>query len=113
MPWAVPRPCTTPGCRHMQPCPTHARRQRPRYRDTRPNSYQRGYGGAAWTKTRMHVLHRDRVCAFCGEEVWADGKPLKGATVHHIIPKADGGSDDESNLTACHKRCHDHHHGRA
>jgi len=59
----------------------------------------------------MHVLYRDGVCAFCGGDVIEAGRPIKGATVHHIIPKPEG-SDEESNLTACHKECHDRHHGR-
>jgi 5-methylcytosine-specific restriction endonuclease McrA len=60
----------------------------------------------------MHVLYRDGVCAFCGETVIENGRPVKGATVHHKKPRDKGGSDDESNLTACHKVCHDRHHGR-
>jgi len=62
----------------------------------------------------MHVLYRDRVCCFCGESVIGDNnQPIKGATVHHVVPRDEGGSDEEDNLLACHRLCHERHHGRA
>ena len=106
MPTARPRPCSHPGCPNMKPCPKHARPKQASWSpESRGTSNDRGYG-AAWTKVRMHVIYRDRVCCFCGESVMGeDNRPLPGTTVHHIIPKPHG-TDDESNLSACHKRCH-------
>lgn len=111
MPWARAKPCPYSGCRNMQPCPVHHReRTQPRKRDTRPNSHQRGYGGKEWTKVRMRVIWRDKACCFCGGSlIGVDNKPVKGATVHHITPKPEG-TDDPSNLTACHAECHRQHH---
>lgn len=106
MPWSRAKPCATPGCPNMQPCAAHKKKPRPR--DKRPNSHQRGYGGADWTRTRMRVLHRDKVCAHCGATLWQDGRPMKGATVHHVAPRWDGGTDDPDNLVAvCAHPCHD------
>jgi 5-methylcytosine-specific restriction endonuclease McrA len=109
-PWARKPPCSVPTCPNSKPCPVHhvERKWAP---DKRPSASQRGYG-PEWTKTRMHVLYRDGECCFCHEAVIEHGRPVKGATVHHIIPRDDGGPDTEDNLLACHKPCHETHHGR-
>lgn len=50
--------------------------------------------GTDWARVRARVLARDdSTCAYCGREA---------TTVDHIIAKANGGTDDESNLiSAC------------
>jgi 5-methylcytosine-specific restriction endonuclease McrA len=51
----------------------------------------------AWRKLRERVLARDRsVCRWCGG--YAD-------TVDHVLPRAQGGGDDEGNLVAACRRC--------
>lgn len=53
--------------------------------------------GKAWESTRKRILDRDQwTCQYCG-------KPLEGsdATVDHIVPKIEGGSDRDDNLVAC------------
>lgn len=68
----------------------------------RGSSAARGYG-SRWRRLRPHVLKRDRyMCRTCGAPVGESGH------VDHIKPRAQGGTDDESNLQtlcdACHSR---------
>lgn len=57
-----------------------------------------------WEKTRRFILNRDlQTCVRCDKFYRA----RRDLSVHHITPRADGGTDDPSNLiTLCHK-CHD------
>lgn len=61
----------------------------------------RGYG-ASWDRLRRQVLERDcGVCQACARE----GLIHPGNEVDHIVPKAEGGTDDLSNLqTICAER---------
>ena len=43
-------------------------------------------------------------CWFCGAHI--DGK----GSIHHIIPRAEGGTDAMSNQALTHRSCHDLHH---
>lgn len=54
--------------------------------------------GREWDLIRLAVLERDNyVCAYgCGREA---------TEVDHVVPKADGGTDDEHNLVAACKPC--------
>lgn len=53
--------------------------------------------GAEWEAKRKYILERDdNLCGYCGNEA---------NSVDHIIPKASGGTDDESNLIACCRNC--------
>lgn len=53
--------------------------------------------GAAWVRVRARVLARDHgVCGYCG---------APATTVDHVVAKANGGTDDPSNLIACCKPC--------
>jgi 5-methylcytosine-specific restriction enzyme A len=54
--------------------------------------------GAEWRRIRDKILERDRhVCKKCG---------ARASNVDHILAKADGGSDDLSNLRSLCLRCH-------
>ena len=77
------------------------------------NRHARGYG-TAWDKLRKAIMQRDKgLCQPC----LRSGRPEKAAQVDHIIPKAQGGTDDHHNLqsicTACHKAktARESHHG--
>lgn len=64
--------------------------------------------GPQWEITRKRILDRDQwICQYCS-------KPLEGAdaTVDHIVPKIEGGSDDDSNLVASCRRCNGQKSGR-
>lgn len=74
-------------------------------REGRPNSWARGYTGAAWEALRLRVLTRDNwQCRHCGRVA----SNRQEAHCDHIVPKTQGGKDEESNLqclcSACHAR---------
>lgn len=53
--------------------------------------------GSQWNKTRLMILERDNyTCAYCGREA---------TEVDHILAKANGGTDEPSNLVAACKPC--------
>lgn len=99
-------PCSAPACPRLATlrgrCALH---QRPTLRqgsmtamrpDTRPNAQARGYG-SEWQRLRAKYLKAHPYCVECGE---------KGNNVDHIRPKAQGGTDDPSNLQTL---CASHH----
>ena len=93
-PWAPVRPCRVVGCAKLQPCATHPA---PGRWDGRGSSASRGYG-AAWQRVRREVLIRDGYrCRTCG---------ALAEQVDHVRPRAEGGSDDPSNLAAICRTCH-------
>lgn len=101
MPWALPKPCTTPGCPNKQPCPIHAK---PRNwgRDKRPPAQERGYD-AGYRRQRAIALKRDRfTCQMCGQ---------RATVTHHIVPLPEG-THDPSNLLSLCRSCHEKTHGR-
>lgn len=53
--------------------------------------------GGNWQRVRARVLARDNhTCGYCGNDA---------TTVDHITARANGGTDEESNLIACCTRC--------
>lgn len=74
------------------------------YSDSRRGSrHERGYG-TAWDKLRKVILARD--CGICQHCLRTKGELHTGNEVDHIVPKFEGGTDDESNLEVI---CHDAH----
>lgn len=65
-------------------------------------AHQRGYG-ARWQKLRLLILERWPLCRACASQ----GRTRAATVVDHITPKADGGSDDETNLQPLCTDCHD------
>jgi 5-methylcytosine-specific restriction protein A len=103
-PWAPPHPCAEPGCSATLPrgVARCARHRLPRW-DDRPNAGQRGYG-QAWRVRRARILARDgRLCVPCR----AEGRLTPATMVDHVTPKHLGGGDDDANLRAICRRCHD------
>jgi 5-methylcytosine-specific restriction protein A len=103
---AAPKPCSHPGCGvlvrdgtsrcHKHPKPNSFADKR------RGNRHERGYG-TAWTKLREVILIRDAgLCQVC----LAAGITELASEVDHIVPKAEGGTDSESNLQAISRPCH-------
>ena len=62
---------------------------------TNPN--RKAYGWA-WAQRRKQVLLEEKGCRVCGQPA---------TEVDHIIPRAEGGTEDRANLQAL---CHEHHH---
>lgn len=68
----------------------------------RGNRHQRGYGWE-WEKLRARILERDSwLCQACLET----DRVTVATQVDHIIPKSQGGSDNEDNLQAICAPCH-------
>jgi 5-methylcytosine-specific restriction protein A len=105
MPYKPKRPCSYPGCGWLTDgryCDEHRQsidRQYNRYlRD--PDTNKRY--GRAWKKIRVRFLLRHPLCEQCRSE----GKLMPAEEVHHILPLASGGTNDEGNLMALCKSCH-------
>lgn len=107
MPTRPPHPCGHPGCRRLvvdgPRCEEHRTFSQGRSGFSRKLSrHERGYG-TSWDKLRPGILRRD--CGLC-QPCRRRGVIKVGNIVDHIVPKAEGGTDDESNLqTICHP-CH-------
>ena len=69
----------------------------------RGNRHERGYG-AAWEKLRAEVLKRDE--GLCQPCLFGQMRPTPATEVDHIVPKAQGGTDDPSNLQSICTSCH-------
>ena len=103
MPLAAPKPCTQPGCNALvhdgsSRCMAHKVR-RDSFADKRRGSrHERGYG-SAWDRQRQRILRRDAgICQAC----LPLGFVHVGTEVDHIVPRFEGGTDDDANLqTIC------------
>ena len=112
MPSRLKRPCRHPMCPELVDdksgyCDKHRGLAAKRYDEQRGNFRERGYT-SAWDKLRKWYLQRNPLCVDCLEQ----GRVTPGKLVHHIIPKADGGSDAEDNLMALCHSCHNIRHDR-
>lgn len=71
----------------------------------RASRHARGYG-TEWDKTRLVVLARDFYICQCPLCKGGELRVRPAKDVDHIIPKAQGGTDDLSNLRAVNHECH-------
>lgn len=109
MPTAAPKPCKHAGCGQLVRdgsgyCQKHRDdRSTGKFGDDRRGSRQeRGYG-AEWERTRKRILRRDKgLCQPCLKQ----GRPRPAKQVDHILPKFEGGTDDDGNLQAICVGCH-------
>lgn len=107
------RPCSYPGCGALvaeRPrCPAHTAAQSGAFADSsRGTRHERGYGNE-WSKARIRILQRDAgLCQLClakGIVNYCAGKKF-GAQVDHIVPKFEGGTDEDDNLQTVCVPCH-------
>ncbi len=100
MPTAPTGPCGTPGCPEVRPCPTHPPAKPWAASKARRQATGAITGGRALTNRNRKILKRHRyICHVCGED-FAD-------QVDHVVPLAEGGTDDDSNLRPIHSTpCH-------
>lgn len=67
--------------------------------------HERGYG-AAWDKLRKQILDRDCYLCQCPQCKGGMLRVTPANEVDHILSKAQGGTDDTSNLRAVNHECH-------
>lgn len=107
MPRQAPTKCRHVGCRRLVElpgyCGDHAKEASGWQRDTnRGSRHARGYG-AKWVRLRARILERDNgLCQPCRKV----GRVTAARHVDHIVAKAEGGTDDESNLQSICPTCH-------
>jgi 5-methylcytosine-specific restriction endonuclease McrA len=97
--------CSSPGCPNLQPCATHTRKP---WESSRRREGLRTRSGSRQQKLRRFVLHRDGFrCHRCREVYSAEQ-----LVCDHVIPIAEGGADDVTNMAPCCEgegtnRCHE------
>ena len=68
----------------------------------RGSRHSRGYD-SRWDRLRLQILKRDHhLCQACA----AKGRVTPATEVDHQVPKAQGGTDEPSNLAAICRPCH-------
>lgn len=110
MPNAPSRPCRKQGCGALVRdgsgyCPAHQDcLKQNKFADSRRGSrHERGYG-SDWEKTRKRILARDS--GLCQPHL-KNNKYRPAKQVDHIVPKFEGGTDDDSNLQSICTECHE------
>ncbi len=108
MPARIPRACRKRGCARTTTdrsgyCQQHINTGWENHQRGK-NRHERGYG-SQWDTIRPRILKRDKhLCQDCLHH----GRAVTATTVDHIIPKAHGGTDRDSNLQSlcwsCHRR---------
>lgn len=102
-PTAALRCCSVPGCPALSRsgrCEQHAHRA---WDHGGRSSHTRGYG-SHWRRIAALILQRDPVCTACHQRA--------STTVDHVVPKCEGGTDDETNLRGVCARCQQSKAGR-
>lgn len=86
--------CSHADCPNVQPCPIH---QRKPWEGSHRRERLRKPSGHRQSKLRRHVLHRDDFrCHVCGKQY----EPEQLIN-DHVIPVAEGGADDVTNMAPC------------
>ena len=88
----------------MQTGERYCEEHRPTYAwsDRRESASKRGYDWA-WQQLRKRILLRDSgLCQLC----LALDKITAARDVDHIVPKEEGGTDDDENLQSLCRSCH-------
>lgn len=107
MPYAAPKPCAVCGALvrdGTSRCEAHKVKPGSFADRRRGTSTERGYG-AAWRRVRDRIMRRDGGVCRCAECKQL-GRIREAHEVDHIVPKAQGGTDDDDNLQAINRECH-------
>lgn len=104
---AAPKPCRHTGCAVLAYtksgyCDRHAHEAVKEWVKAPGES---GRGGRPWRRLRDQVLRRDGYLCQC-ENCKLRPMPLVAHEVDHIVPLADGGTDDPGNLRGINRDCH-------
>ncbi|MFT4271293.1 MAG: HNH endonuclease signature motif containing protein [Pantoea sp.] len=106
MPPRTPKACRVRGCRNTTTdpsgyCTSHVGEGWKNYKPGQTR-HERGYG-SKWDVIRARILKRDK--GLCQDHL-SRGVVRQAACVDHIIAKAHGGTDDDSNLQSLCWGCH-------
>ena len=109
MPKRAPRPCAVHGCPNLvdegSRCQQHQLSRRRERETRRPSAARRGYG-SKWKEKRDAYI---AVHPWCADPYGVhQGEPVKAKIVDHIVPRKQGGRDDESNYQALCVRCNNY-----
>ncbi|WP_261840963.1 HNH endonuclease [Aliamphritea ceti] len=105
MPARTPKACRQQGCRHATTlkhgyCEAHADKAA----SWSTGRAGRGRGGRPWRRTRDQVKEAAQgLCEYCR----LNGFAVAGCVCDHIIPEAEGGTSDMSNLQWLCQQCSD------
>ena len=105
MPKKPKRPCSYPGCGKLTDgryCDEHRQTAAHQYNRYLRNPDTNKRYGRAWKKLRVRFFLKHPLCEHCKNE----GRLTAAEEVHHVLPLANGGTNDESNLMALCKSCH-------
>lgn len=114
MPVSAPKPCRHPACGKLVSdgggyCPAHKRPAPGSFADpNRGTRHERGYG-SKWDKIRERIIKRDNgLCQECLRQgrLTQVGHKKFSYYCDHIIPKEEGGTDDDDNLQSLCRSCH-------
>ncbi len=107
MPYSPRRGCAYGSCSKLAVAGSRYCEEHKKLTDKQYDSFTRGYDnskryGSQWRKIRSRYVKKHPLCEKC----FAMGKYVHVDEVHHIIPLAEGGTNDESNLMSLCKSCH-------
>ena len=114
MPMKPKRPCRYSGCPKLTDhksgyCEDHRKMMERHYEKfTRGYDHHKRYD-EQWRSIRNRYISRHPLCELCQSH----GKYKAAQLVHHILPLADGGTHDESNLQSLCISCHEKIHKRS
>lgn len=88
--------CSTVDCPHVQPCPIHAKEP---WAGSKRRQRTLRSGSRGQKRARFILRKYNGLCHVCGQ--------AGAGQVDHVIPLAEGGADDETNLRPIHATpCH-------
>lgn len=105
MPYKPKRPCSYPGCGRLTDgrfCDEHRQIAEHHYNHYLRDPDTNKRYGRVWKKIRAQFLLQHPLCIQCEKE----GRLTPAREVHHILPLADGGTNEQGNLLALCKSCH-------
>lgn len=105
MPRKPKRPCSYPGCPELTDdryCEQHQSLVNKQYNKYQRNPESNKRYGRSWKRIRDRYIKTYPLC----EECQRQGRLTPAEEVHHIIPLANGGSNNKENLMSLCKSCH-------
>lgn len=106
MPNKLKRPCAIRSCPNLieagKYCDTHRQYQTHDSRRKNDTARHKHEHTRRWQKLRLLYLRANPLCVDCTKQ----NKIVPATEVHHVVPIAKGGTDEECNLQALCKPCH-------